>query len=169
MTAGPLGRRAFLASASALAVAGCAGSGGNAPDVAAEADPVGAPESLVLYRMARLIYPHAALPDDVYIDVVRGMADAAASDPARLALLRDGARTLADGRPLAWISRPEAEQLASLAAIEATPFFAAVRSDVQTRLYVHPAAWALLGYPGPALPFGGYVDKGFDDIDWLPA
>jgi hypothetical protein len=28
--------------------------------------------------------------------------------------------------------------------------------------------WAHIDYPGPSLPFGGYVEKGFDDIDWLP-
>ena len=39
---------------------------------------------------------------------------------------------------------------------------------VRAELYYLPAVWALLGFEGSSVEFGGYVDRGFDDIDWLP-
>jgi hypothetical protein len=27
--------------------------------------------------------------------------------------------------------------------------------------------WTKLGYEGPSAPEGGYLHRGFDDIDWL--
>jgi hypothetical protein len=49
-------------------------------------------------------------------------------------------------------------------AVEGEAFFAAILGNVQARFYNHPKVWALINYP----QFGGYVDRGFDDIDWLP-
>jgi hypothetical protein len=34
-------------------------------------------------------------------------------------------------------------------------------------MYVQPEVWALLGYRGNALAQGGYLNRGFNDIDWL--
>lgn len=150
-----------MASVSALTIAGCATS---APGPAALDD---ATTADTLARMARRLYPHDALPDSVYAEVAAGVSAAAAADPAASARLRDGARTLQASR--SWRSGGAAGETEALRSIENTPFFTAMRSEVQSRLYVHPAVWAMLGYPGPSLPFGGYVDKGFDDIDWLPA
>ena len=28
--------------------------------------------------------------------------------------------------------------------------------------------WQLIGYEGPSFDQGGYVTRGFDDLDWLP-
>ncbi|KAA1397761.1 hypothetical protein [Aeromicrobium ginsengisoli] len=35
-------------------------------------------------------------------------------------------------------------------------------------LYARPATWALTGFEGPSTDLGGYVCRGFDDLDWLP-
>ena len=35
-------------------------------------------------------------------------------------------------------------------------------------LYSDPEVWELLGYEGPSFDKGGYIDRGFDDLDWLP-
>ena len=45
--------------------------------------------------------------------------------------------------------------------------FARLDSAVVT-LYSDPEVWELLGYEGPSYDKGGYVDRGFDDLDWLP-
>jgi len=31
-----------------------------------------------------------------------------------------------------------------------------------------PALWKTLGYQGSSIEHGGYLYRGFDDIDWLP-
>ena len=36
-----------------------------------------------------------------------------------------------------------------------------------TGIYGNPEVWPLFGYEGPSADKGGYIDRGFDDIDWL--
>jgi hypothetical protein len=35
-------------------------------------------------------------------------------------------------------------------------------------LYSNPQVWPLFGYQGSSLEYGGYLERGFDDIAWLP-
>jgi len=28
--------------------------------------------------------------------------------------------------------------------------------------------WQVLGYQGPSFELGGYLNRGFNDLDWLP-
>ena len=37
-----------------------------------------------------------------------------------------------------------------------------------TGLYDQAPVWGLLGYQGPCPDGGGYLERGFDDLDWLP-
>jgi len=34
-------------------------------------------------------------------------------------------------------------------------------------LYTDRKVWSELGYEGPSFKFGGYLERGFNDIDWL--
>jgi hypothetical protein len=43
-----------------------------------------------------------------------------------------------------------------------------VRSTAIVALYDDKEVWGLLGYEGSSYEHGGYVDRGFDDLDWLP-
>ena len=36
-----------------------------------------------------------------------------------------------------------------------------------TGLYNQKEVWPLFGYEGESFSQGGYIDRGFDDIDWL--
>jgi len=38
-----------------------------------------------------------------------------------------------------------------------------------TALYNQKDVWTKLGYEGSSAEFGGYLHRGFDDIDWLDA
>jgi hypothetical protein len=49
-----------------------------------------------------------------------------------------------------------------------TAFFEAVRSKAIVTLYDDHEVWSLLGYEGPSFEHGGYLDRGFDDLSWLP-
>jgi len=59
-------------------------------------------------------------------------------------------------------------QIVTLSAIEETHFFRIVRDAAVRSLYSDQRTWTLLGYEGDASRFGGYIDRGFNDIDWLP-
>ena len=38
---------------------------------------------------------------------------------------------------------------------------------VRFGLYNNPAVWRHFGYEGPSAEFGGYINRGFNDIGWL--
>jgi hypothetical protein len=44
-----------------------------------------------------------------------------------------------------------------------------VRANVITTLYDDREVWKLLGYEVDSFAKGGWIDRGFDDLDWLPA
>jgi len=54
--------------------------------------------------------------------------------------------------------------------MEATPFFQTVRGSLvgADGPYNLPAVWKKLGYQGSSWQFGGYLNRGFGDIAWLP-
>jgi hypothetical protein len=53
--------------------------------------------------------------------------------------------------------------------IEEAEFFKLVRAVTVVALYDDHEVWELLGYEGASFDRGGYVERGFDDLDWLPA
>jgi hypothetical protein len=131
------------------------------------------PETIqTLILLSRDIYPHDNLSDRYYAVAVKGFDAAAAKDPAKKTLFEDGVTTL-DGlaansgasryATIGW----EADRLAVLAGIEQTPFFAAVRSSLVVALYNQKEVWPLFGYEGSSADKGGYIERGFSDIDWI--
>ena len=44
----------------------------------------------------------------------------------------------------------------------------AVRAKTILTLYNDPEVWELLGWEGASYSKGGYVSRGFADLDWLP-
>ena len=59
-------------------------------------------------------------------------------------------------------------QLEVLEGIEGTDFFELVRSTAVVEVYADERTWQLVGYEGPSFDKGGYIDRGFNDLDWLP-
>ena len=125
-----------------------------------------------LVRMARDIYPHDRVADSYYeAAVARIDGDLAAANAH--SLLRDGVAMLdtsaikASGkRYLA--TEGEEDRVAILKSIETSPFFQTMRGGMVTALYNQPDLWVKLGYEGPSAEYGGYLHRGFNDIDWLP-
>jgi hypothetical protein len=172
-----LSRRGFLAVGSATTVAvGALAGGGILIDprgVWAVGLQVLKPDTAgTLIRMARDLYPHDRLGDSYYAKAVETMDAAAAKSPESVELLTRGAAALNEaaraksGKPYADIAA-EGDRVALLKSIEPTPFFKKVRGDMITALYNQPEVWTKLGYEGPSAPEGGYLHRGFDDIDWL--
>ena len=61
----------------------------------------------------------------------------------------------------------EADRVAILVEIQDDAFFQTIRGGLVTGIYGNPEVWPLFGYEGPSADKGGYIDRGFDDIDWL--
>lgn len=119
-------------------------------------------------RMARLLFPHAAIGDEVYAEVIDSMLADSANDASMMALLDEAVSALNAAHGGDWFEAGEEDQIAAMHAVEGEAFFAAILGNVQARFYNHAKVWELIKYPGSSVEFGGYVDRGFDDIDWLP-
>jgi hypothetical protein len=115
---------------------------------------------------ARSIYPHDALPDDVYARVGEKLAEMAREDPGAARTIEDGVFALNGGRPFADLSADG--QLEALAGMEGSDFFELVRSTAVVEVYSDQRTWQLVGYEGPSFDKGGYIERGFNDLDWLP-
>jgi hypothetical protein len=126
-----------------------------------------------LVKVARDIYPHDMLADSYYITAVKPWDGKAAKDPAVKAMIEGGiARLDEDARDahkvpyaeVAW----EADRVKLLQGIEQTDFFGKIRGDLIVSLYNQKEVWPKFGYEGSSAEHGGYIKRGFADIDWLP-
>lgn len=133
---------------------------------------VGADKGKTLVRLARDIYPHDRLGDKYYLKAVSAYDAAAAKEPAVKTLIDGGVGQLDElskkkfGKPYIEVDS-EADRVVLLKEIEATPFFQRVRGDLVMTLYNNPEVWTQLGYEGPSAEKGGYIDRGFNDLNWL--
>lgn len=121
-----------------------------------------------LARMARLLFPHDGVADEVYAEIMDGILTDAANDASLKDVLVEAVAALDGAADGDWFSATENAQVAAMRAVEDRPFFGAILGNVRGRFYSHPKVWEDIGYPGSSVEFGGYLDRGFDDIDWLP-
>ena len=126
-----------------------------------------------LVKVARDIYPHDMLTDSYYIAAVKPWDAKAAKDPAVKAMINDGVARLdqdaRDRHKMAYADVPwETDRVALLQRIEQTDFFSKVRGDLIVSLYNQKEVWPKFGYEGSSAEHGGYIKRGFADIDWLP-
>jgi len=123
-------------------------------------------EILTLVTILQHILPHERLDAQVYRDAVIGLAGQVGADPGRRRMIRYGVAAL--NAPYAWLDLSFEDQRAGLEAIEDSDFFKTLRTAALERVYRDERTWELVGYEGEAIRFGGYLHRGFNDIDWLP-
>lgn len=126
-----------------------------------------------LVKAARDIFPHDYLADKYYVTACGGY-DALAADAAKKTMIVEGvARLDADAHDRFGVANYlavnwEADRVSLLQGISQTPFFAKLRGDLVVTLYNQKELWPKFGYEGASADKGGYIHRGFDDIDWLP-
>ncbi len=169
-------RRTFLkgAASAAPAAAIAAGTGLSVTDAwADDGQALSALQLKTLVKMARDIYPHDVLGDVYYITAIKPWDKKAASDVAVKTLLVDGVGRLDgdahDRFKTTYVDVPwEIDRVTLLQGIEHTEFFAKIRADLVVSLYNQHDLWPKFGYEGSSAEYGGYINRGFNDIDWLP-
>jgi len=166
-------RRAFLARSAAAAIAISSGALICVSEAwGLEVKALKPETARTLIVIARDIYPHDRLADRFYAVAVKGYDEKAAKDPATLASFEEGVAALdaaakaAYGVPYADVGW-EAQRVALLRNIENGAFFQGVRSDLIASLYNQKELWPLFGYEGESASKGGYINRGFSDIQWL--
>ena len=152
--------------------------------VATDKEPVGQPaedglENLkalddetaaTLVGVTRAMYPHDRIPDVHYARVVTSLDEKAATDEGMKDLLTQGVRSLATmtgHHPKDFGGLAEEEKVRALKRLEDGAFFKAVAGEFVNGFYAQPDVWPYFGYEGPSNDKGGYVHRGFDDIDWI--
>ena len=127
-----------------------------------------ATERATLGRMVRAMFPHPGFPDDPYLRTADAILADAAEDVRTRAQLEQGLRDLdaLAGGPFSGLD--DAHALAILDRISASAFFELVRSKTILTFYDDAEVHRLLGYEGPSFDQGGYLHRGFADLDWLP-
>jgi hypothetical protein len=121
-------------------------------------------EAATLMAAARTIAPHDKLEDAAYAFVIRALDTAAARDSTLRKQLKGGVATLGPG----FAGAPESTRVNALRQIESTPFFQNLRVQTLQVLYSTPLAYAYFGYEGEAFSKGGYLQRGFNELRWLP-
>lgn len=133
---------------------------------------LGAGVGKTLIRMARDIFPHDKLADRFYVKAEMAHDAEAAKDPAVKTMLTHGVEDLDAraqkryGKPYAEMS-VELERVALLHEIEQSAFFQKIKGALVTGLYDNKEVWPQLGYEGSSWEKGGYIKRGFNDINWL--
>lgn len=165
-----LTRRALLGRALAAGALTVVGTGFiAAPDAAwaVEVTSISEQQMATLVQMARDIYPHDRVGDRYYVLAVKSYdsTEQKAAVTEGIAALDAAAKQAGFDSYLAagW----EADRVEILRSIAETPFFQTLRGGLVTGLYNQQEIWPLFGYEGESFSKGGYIDRGFDDIDWL--
>jgi len=121
-----------------------------------------------MVRMARLLYPHDAISDEVYVEVLDQALASTAEDEGLADTLKVTEETLNAQQSGNFIDLSEEDQIAALHAIESSEVFTIIQQAVRSHLYNHPVVWEHIGYEGPSYQQGGYLNRGAGEIDWLP-
>lgn len=165
-----LTRRALLGRAVATGALAVTGLGFiAAPDAAwaMEVTAITPAEMAALLQMARDIYPHDQVADRFYAVAVKGYDAEEQKTFVAEGVAALNAAAVAQGHAdyvsIGW----EEDRVKVLQAIESTPFFQTIRAGLVTGLYNQKEVWPIFGYQGESFSQGGYIDRGFNDIDWL--
>jgi hypothetical protein len=127
-----------------------------------------ADEAQTLLQALRVMYPHEALSDRYYAQVVAALDGDAKADAALAGMLKDGVAGLNEAGPVPFVELSPGSQQKALEAIATSDFFQAIRGKTVVVLYNNPLVWEAFGYEGEAFEYGGYIERGFDDLGWLP-
>jgi hypothetical protein len=130
-------------------------------------------EGHALLAFARTLFPHDFLADSFYGVVVNGIDEKAGASADTHKMVSDGvaqverlARKNFDNQSFAQLT--EKNRVRILKTVEKSPFFGFMYGETLGGLYGNPEIWKIFGYEGSSVEHGGYLERGFDDISWLP-
>lgn len=125
-------------------------------------------EGATLLKALRVIYPHDSLGDRYYAAVVEALDQDAKGNADTAAMLKAGIAGLDQAYRIPFVELSEGNQHRALEAIQDSDFFQTIRFKVVATLYNNPQVWQAFGYEGESFDEGGYIERGFDDLGWLP-
>lgn len=118
----------------------------------------------ILFRLLRVAYPHDRFPDAPYERTAKQVEDAATEGDDGDALAKGLDDLDADG----FLDLDDDAATEALRKVDDEAFFKQIHATTVVALYDDREVWDLLGYEGASFDKGGYLERGFDDLDWLP-
>ena len=131
------------------------------------------PEAMrTIIKLARDVFPHDRLADRYYAIACKTYDEKSESDAELKALCESGVAHFDSvamrEHKLPYAKVPwEAQRVALLRDNQDNALFKKLRGDLVVSLYNQKEVWPIFGYEGESASKGGYIDRGFDDIDWL--
>lgn len=164
-------RRMFLMTSAMAGVTTGAMLAGAKPAIAAALD---ADQAAMVLRMVQDIYPHPDLLDvEVYQAIADGVIAGADADADNAAALKTGLDQIEAqaqalfGTSYVDVADGDARE-GILRKFQNEGFFQNVRWAAYFGIYNNPDVWPKFGYQGSSVEHGGYIDRGFSDITFVP-
>ena len=126
---------------------------GNSPD-----------DKKLLVKMIREVYPHDRFPDGPYERTADDVINKGNADDKKMMF----SKGIEDLKKAKYVNLNFEKATKHLKKIEKSDFFQHVRGTSTVTLYNDKEVWKLLGYEGYSFDKGGYINRGFNDLDWLP-
>ena len=117
-----------------------------------------------LMKMVKTAFPHD-FPDVCYARTCDAIFAGANKNAASAIMFTSGMNDL---KAAGFDDMDDAAALAHLESIEGSAFFQLMRGTTVVTLYNDHEVWSILGYEGASFDDGGYINRGFNDLDWLP-
>ncbi len=121
-----------------------------------------------LTRIIRVAFPHPAIPDGPYERMTEKIVSEAQESTWFRMALTQGLLTLDSLTEEHFLDLPDDRALAVLKRISDLDFFGFIRRTTVLNFYDDPEVWDIFGYEGESFSRGGYINRGFNDLDWLP-
>ncbi len=131
-------------------------------------DQLGADSRRNLVRLLRAAYPHPRFPDGPYERTADTILEQVDASLWHRLVLTEGLATLDVKAGGSFADLDDQTALRLLEELSDAEFFRFVRGVAVVTLYDDAEVHQLLGYGGPSFDQGGYLHRGFDDLDWLP-
>ena len=123
----------------------------------------------VLLKIVKAMFPHSKITDEQYGVVINTLLDEVSNQPDSAELLTSGINTLNQlFEDSEWADAGSDAQLNALNEISDSEFFGKLKQTTVLNLYNDHSVWEQFGYEGEAFSKGGYIQRGFNDLDWLP-
>jgi hypothetical protein len=138
------------------------------PAFAGEMKVLSATDAKTLLAVSRTLFPHDNIEDGYYMNVVAAIDDKCAGDKKILDMVKQAVGKLDEGMGKPFADGSEIARTNLLKTMEQSEFFALAHGETLNNLYGNPRIWKMFGYEGSSVEYGGYIERGFDDIKWLP-
>jgi len=125
-------------------------------------------EQKALTQYAYLLLPLLEEGNALYTKVAEVLTQRAKQDNRVAAMLSAGVQAL-NQQNTAWLELPNDKQRTMIRKQTNTPFFQLLHWTTTETVLGAPNVWKQLGYQGSSIEYGGYLHRGFNDIDWLPS